>query len=103
MALETAPSCIVQNVSPDDGTIKPFEECLNGFFTFGPGGALNTDNPQTSPFWLGASTGTIVLVIIGCVVFLVVMISWVRVENGKLQRQAERLRATGQVPAPEQL
>ena len=41
--------------------------------------------------------------IIGFVVFIVVMISWVRVENGKLQRQAERLRATGQVPAPEQL
>jgi hypothetical protein len=103
MALETAPSCIAQNVPADAGTVKPFEECLNGFFTFGPGGALNADHPQTNPFWLGASTGTIVLTILGFVVFIVVMVSWVRFENGKLQRQAERLRATGRVPTPEQL
>jgi len=103
MALETAPSCIAQNVPADAGTVKPFEECLNGFFTFGPGGALNADHPQTNPFWLGASTGTIILTILGFVVFIVVMVSWVRFENGKLQRQAERLRATGRVPTPEQL
>ena len=103
MALETAPTASSRTARPDDGTVRPFEECLNGFYTFGPGGALNADDPQTSPFWLGASNGTIVLAIIGFVVFIVVMISWVRVENGKLERQAERLRATGTVPAPEQL
>ena len=94
------------NVSPDDGTIKPFEECLNGFFTFGPGGALNADDPQTSPFWLGASTGTIVLVIIGFVVFIVVMISWgqVREQQAREQAGASACGRPARVPAaPEQL
>jgi hypothetical protein len=103
MALETAPDCIVQNVPAGAGTVKPFENCLDGFYTFGPGGVLNPDHPQTNPFWLGASTGTIVLTIIGFVVFIVVMISWVKFENSKLTKQAERLRATGRVPTPEQL
>ena len=103
MALETAPSCIIQNVPPDVGTVAPYVKSLDGFYTLGPGGVLNVDNPHTSPSWLGASNGTIALVIIGFVVFLVVMVMWVRFEDGRLNDQAARLRAAGVAPAPEML
>jgi hypothetical protein len=101
MAIDTAPSCIQHGISAVDGTIKPFENCLNGFYTFGPGGVVNPDNPQTSPFWLGASNGTIILCAIGFVVFLGALVLWVRTEDGKLSRQAARLRSAAVVQGPE--
>ncbi|MFL6040285.1 MAG: hypothetical protein ACJ740_02650 [Gaiellales bacterium] len=99
--IDTAPSCIQHGVSPVDGTVVPYEKCLDGFFTFGPGGVVNPDSPQTSPFWLGASNGTIILAAIGFVVFIVAMVMWVRVEDGKLSRQAAYLRSAGTVQGPE--
>ena len=68
---------------------------------FGPGGALNADDPQTSAFWLGASNGTIILTIIGFVLFLIVMVAWVKTEDTKLMNQAMRLRGSETPPTPE--
>jgi hypothetical protein len=99
--VDTAPSCVHSGISPDDGTVAPYADCLNGFYTFGPGGALNADDPQTSAFWLGASNGTIILTIIGFILFLIVMVAWVKTEDTKLMNQAMRLRGSETPPAPE--
>jgi len=101
MGIDTAPSCIQHGISAADGTVKPFEKCVDGFFTFGPGGAVNLDSPQTSPFWLGASNGTIILCVIGFVVFIVTLIMWGKTEDEKLQTQAARVRTAAVVPEPE--
>ncbi|MDX6590890.1 MAG: hypothetical protein QOJ13_86 [Gaiellales bacterium] len=100
--LDTAPDCIQHGISPVDGTVVPFENCTDGFFTFAPGGAFNPDNPGASEFFLGASTGTVILSALGFLVFLAVMVMWVKVENDKLTRQALRLRGfvSGPPPAP---
>jgi hypothetical protein len=98
--LDTAPSCIQHGVSPLDGTVVPYEKCTDGFFTFAPGGAFNPDDPGASEFFLGASTGTVIVVVLGFLVFLAVMVLWVKVENDKLVRQAARLRGVSPGPPP---
>ena len=65
--IDTAPSCIQHGVSTG-GTVPSCRtrSAFDGFFTFGPWlGVVNPDSPQTSPFWLGASNGTIILAAIG--------------------------------------
>jgi hypothetical protein len=65
----------------------PFEEWTTDiaeFWTFGGAG----------------STGTWILTILGFAVSMISFVLFVRLENGKLQRQAERLRATGALDRP---
>jgi len=50
-----------------------------GYFTFGPGG----------------NTGTYVLVTLGFVVMVVILIAWMRFEDGRLNEHARRLAAGG--------
>lgn len=50
-----------------------------GYFTFGPGG----------------NTGTYVLVTLGFVVMVVILIAWMRFEDGRLNDHARRLAAGG--------
>lgn len=99
--IDTAPSCVQHGVSAVDGTVAPYQDCA-GFFTFGPGGTFNADDPGASAFFLGASAGTVLLVIIGFIVFVAVMVAWVKVEDDKLTLQAMRLRglAPGGPPGP---
>jgi hypothetical protein len=48
----------------------------------------------------GTSTGTWIIVALGFVVMIVAFFWFVILENGKLARQAERLRATGALDRP---
>jgi hypothetical protein len=62
-------------------------------------------NDTITQFWTfggaeGTSTGTWVIVAVGFVVMLVAFVWFVTLENGKLARQAERLRATGALDTP---
>lgn len=54
-------------------------------------------------FWTwggGGSTGTWILTVLGFTVMLISFIGFVRLENGKLEHQAESLRATGALDRP---
>jgi hypothetical protein len=50
--------------------------------------------------WDQASLGTWIQVLLGFVVMIVAFVGFVRLENGKLERQAEALRATGALDRP---
>jgi hypothetical protein len=51
--------------------------------------------------WGGeGSTGTWILTILGFAVMLIAFVGFVRLENGKLERQADALRATGALDRP---
>jgi hypothetical protein len=57
----------------------------------------------TAEFWTWGgqgSTGTWILTILGVAVMLVTFVGFVRLENGKLARQAAALRATGALDRP---
>jgi hypothetical protein len=95
--IDSAPACVQHGVSAVDGTVVPYESCA-GFFTFGPGGAFDPENPGASELFLGASAGTVILTVIGFAVFVAVMVLWVKVEHDKLTRQAARLRGVGGAP-----
>lgn len=97
--IDTAPACVQHGVSAADTTIPPFENCA-GFFTFGPGGAFDPENPGASEFFLGASAGTVILSVIGFVVFVAALVLWIKVEHDKLTAQAARLRGVGGPPPP---
>lgn len=58
---------------------------------------------EIADFWTfgGAeSTGTWILTILGIAVALISFVLFVRLENGKLERQAAALRATGALDRP---
>jgi hypothetical protein len=58
---------------------------------------------DVAEFWTWAgegSTGTWILTILGFVVMLIAFVGFVRLENGKLARQADALRATGALDRP---
>ena len=57
---------------------------INGFWTWGPGG----------------SSGTITLTVLGIILMCVAILAWFVLENRKLERQAEALRAMGGLAAP---
>lgn len=59
-------------------------EDIAGFWTFGP----------------GSSTGTYILTALGIAVMLVAFVWFFVLENGKLDRQRERLRASGALDRP---
>lgn len=59
-------------------------EDIAGFWTFGP----------------GSSTGTYILTALGIAVMLVAFVWFFVLENGKLDRQQERLRASGALDRP---
>jgi hypothetical protein len=50
--------------------------------------------------WDQASLGTWIQVLLGFVVMIVAFIGFVKMENGKLERQADALRATGALDRP---
>jgi hypothetical protein len=61
--------------------------------------------PTVTQFWTwagqsGTSTGTWILTALGFIVMLVAFVWFVTLENGKLARQAEALRATGALDRP---
>jgi hypothetical protein len=99
MAIDTVPSCVQHGVAAADGTVKPFEHCA-AFYTFASNQTF--DAKTTSEFWLGASTGTLILVALGFIVMVVALIGWVMTEDAKLLAQARRLRAArgGSTPPP---
>jgi hypothetical protein len=61
-----------------------WSEDIAGFWTWGP------EN----------STGTYILTVLGIVVMLIAFWGFVRLENQKLARQADRLRASGALKRP---
>jgi hypothetical protein len=83
---DSAPPCIV-NGAPADGVYKPFEKCAD-FFTFGPGSTLGT-------FSDGVATSYWILTALGFLVMCAFLVWWVMLEDKKLWRQAEHLRAAG--------
>ena len=61
-----------------------WSEDIAGFWTWGPGN----------------STGTYILTAVGIAVMFIAFVWFVRLENGKLDRQQERLRASGALDRP---
>jgi hypothetical protein len=61
-----------------------WSEDIAGFWTFGP----------------GSSTGTYILTVLGIAVMLIAFVGFFVLENGKLDRQQERLRASGALDRP---
>jgi hypothetical protein len=59
-------------------------EDISAFWTFGP----------------GSSTGTYILTALGFAVMLIAFVWFVRLENGKLDRQQAALRASGALDRP---
>jgi hypothetical protein len=60
-------------------------------------------NQSITDFWTfgGAnSTGTYILTVLGCILMVGSLIGWVLLEKGKLERQAEKLRAAGAFETP---
>jgi hypothetical protein len=58
---------------------------------------------SVAEFWTWGgegSTGTWILTILGFAVMVIAFIGFVRMENGKLARQADALRATGALDRP---
>lgn len=99
MAIDTVPSCVQHGVAAADGTVKPFEHCA-AFYTFASNQTFDADT--TSSFWLGASTGTLILVFLGIIVMVAALVAWVVTEDTRLEAQARRLRAAqaGVTPPP---
>jgi hypothetical protein len=54
-----------------------------------------------STFWtFGDGAGVYILTVLGVLLMLAAFVAWVRLEDGKLQKQAALLRAAGGMPAP---
>ena len=68
----------------DSSPIEEWGEQVSVFWTFGPDG----------------SVGTWILTILGVIVMVAAWVGWVWLENQKLTRQAEALRASGALPVP---
>lgn len=61
------------------------------------------DDPEIVEFWTfggAGSTGTWILTVLGIIVMLVSFVGFIKLENGKLDRQAEKLRASGGLSRP---
>jgi hypothetical protein len=97
MAIDTVPGCVQHGVAAADGTVKPFEHCA-AFYTFASNNTF--DAHTTSSFWLGASTGTLILVWLGIIVMVASLVAWVVTEDARLLAQARRLRAAQRGPTP---
>ena len=75
-----------------EGVYKAYEKCAD-FFTFGTGSKFGTlADGVNSTFW--------VLTALGFVVSIVFLVWWVRLEDGKLKRQAAHLLRAGVERAP---
>ncbi len=96
MPIDNAPDCVQQGVSPDDGTVVPYEEC-SGFYTFAPGGVYDPEGG--SPTFRDASTGLLLVTALGFIVMLAALVAWVKTEDTKLRAQAARLRRATADPA----
>ena len=68
-----------------------WSETVEAFWTFAGGDTI---------LWDQASIGTWIMVTLGFIVMLVAFYGFVRLENGKLERQAQALRATGALDRP---
>ena len=99
-----APDCIHHGLPPGNPfsaeNAAPFVDCVNGFFTFGPGTAYygGTGVFPEGDYALGdvvhsASTALYFITVIGFAVSIAAFIAWVWVEHRKLTDRAEKLRA----------
>jgi hypothetical protein len=72
----------------------PYDEwgdTVTTFWTFAGGDTI---------IWGQASLGTWIMVALGFVVMMVSFVGFVKLENGKLEHQAQALRATGALDRP---
>jgi hypothetical protein len=89
---DSAPGCIQHNVPGSEGVYKAYEKCAD-FFTFGHGSKIGTfSSGVNSTFW--------VLTALGFIVSIVFLLWWMRLEDGKLKRQAAHLLRAGVGSAP---
>lgn len=101
-----APDCIQHGLPPglpySAENLAPFQDCANGYFTFGPGTAYwgATGVFPEGDFELGdvvhSASGTIYfLTVIGFLVSIAAFIGWVWFEHMKLAHRAAFLQAAG--------
>jgi len=89
VAIDSVPTCVQHGISAAHGTVAPYEKC-SAFFTY----ASNETFKETgNSVWIGASSGTILLVALGFIVCIAALIAWVKTEDMRLSAQAERLRS----------
>ena len=104
-----APDCIQHGLPPgipySAEVLAPFQDCANGYFTFGPGTAYwgATGVLPEGDYELGdvvhSATGVIYfLTAIGFAVSIAAFIGWVWFENMKLTHRAAILRAAAKPP-----
>ena len=86
--VDSAPGCV--STDSADDTVSPYQDCVD-FGTFGTGGTYAAEGG--SPTFGDASAGTLILVALGFVVFIVALVAWVQLESAKLSGQVARLRA----------
>jgi hypothetical protein len=96
--VDSAPGCVSTDAADD--TIAPYADCTD-FGTFGPAYTFNAEAPNGT--FGDVSAGTLIVVALGFVVFILALVAWVRLESAKLYGQVARLRAAAAgapVPPP---
>ena len=69
----------------DSFPYSEWSDTVTTYWTFGPAGGAEG----------GSLTGTYVMTALGMLLMVVSLVAWVLMEQGKLRRQAEHLRAAG--------